>query len=33
MSKNGLVEARLTKLEYVRGITNPYPERFERTHE
>ena len=33
MSENVLVEARLTKLEYVRDITNPYPERFERTHE
>ena len=33
MSENVLVEARLTKLEYVKDITNPYPERFERTHE
>ncbi len=33
MSENVLVEARLTKLEYVQDITNPYPERFERTHE
>ena len=33
MSENVLVEARLTKLDYVKGITNPYPERFERTHE
>lgn len=32
MSENVLVEARLTKLEYVKDITNPYPERFERTH-
>lgn len=33
MSENVLVEARLSKLDYVRSITNPYPERFERTHE
>lgn len=33
MSENVLVEARLTKLDYVRDITNPYPERFECTHE
>lgn len=33
MSENVLLEARLTKLDYVRAITNPYPERFERTHE
>lgn len=33
MSENVLVEARLTKLDYVKGITNPYPERFECTHE
>ena len=33
MSENVLLEARLTKLDYVKGITNPYPERFERTHE
>ena len=33
MSENVLVEARLTKLGYVKNITNPYPERFERTHE
>ena len=33
MSENVLVEARLTKLDYVKGITNPYPERFERTYE
>ena len=33
MSENVLVEARLTKLDYVKGVTNPYPERFERTHE
>ncbi len=33
MSENILLEARLAKLDYVKGITNPYPERFERTHE
>ncbi len=33
MSENVLVEARLTKLDYVKDITNPYPERFEYTHE
>ena len=32
MSDNGLLEARLAKLDYVRGMANPYPERFERTH-
>ena len=26
-------DARLSKLGYVKGITNPYPERFEKTHE
>ena len=33
MSENSLVEARLAKLGYVGSITNPYPERFEKTHE
>lgn len=33
MGENMLLESRLAKLEYVKGITNPYPERFERTHE
>lgn len=33
MSENVLVDARLSKLDYVKGIINPYPERFERTHE
>ena len=33
MSENVLVEARLAKLDYVKNITNPYPDRFERTHE
>lgn len=28
-----LMNARLTKLDYVKGITNPYPEHFEATHE
>lgn len=32
MSDNGLLQARLAKLDYVRGMANPYPERFERTH-
>ena len=33
MSENSLMEARLTKLNYVSNVTNPYPERFEKTHE
>ena len=33
MSENSLVEARLAKLDYVGNVTNPYPERFEKTHE
>ncbi len=33
MSDNSLVESRLAKLDYVSSITNPYPERFEKTHE
>lgn len=33
MSEMLLEEARLKKLEYVREITNPYPERFERNYE
>ena len=33
MSENSLVEARLAKLDYVSSVTNPYPERFEKTHE
>lgn len=33
MSENSLVEARLVKLDYVGSIINPYPERFEKTHE
>ena len=33
MGENVLLEARLSKLDYVREVTNPYPERFERTHE
>lgn len=32
MSEDKLLDARLNKLEYVKGITNPYPERFEVTH-
>lgn len=33
MSENILMESRLNKLEYVKRFTNPYPERFEKTHE
>lgn len=33
MSEEMLEAARLNKLEYVRGITNPYPERFETNYE
>lgn len=33
MSENNILEARQTKLEYVKNITNPYPERYNRTHE
>ena len=33
MSENSLIEARLAKLDYVSNVTNPYPERFEKTHE
>jgi lysyl-tRNA synthetase class 2 len=33
MSENSLVEARLEKLEYVKTVSNPYPDRFEKTHE
>ncbi len=33
MSENSLVEARLAKLGYVGSVTNPYLERFEKTHE
>lgn len=33
MNNYNLFEARLKKLEYVSNITNPYPERFEKTHE
>ena len=33
MSKLKLEESRLRKLEYVKGITNPYPERFEKNYE
>ncbi len=33
MSENNLLDARLTKLQYVSMLTNPYPERFEITHE
>lgn len=33
MSELNLEEARLRKLEYVKDITNPYPERFEKSYE
>lgn len=33
MSELQLEEARMKKLNYVREVTNPYPERFEMTHE
>lgn len=33
MRENELLEARLTKLNYVKNVTNPYPDKFEITHE
>ncbi|WP_455716317.1 lysine--tRNA ligase [Anaerosporobacter sp.] len=33
MSENNILNARMAKLEYVNNQTNPYPERFEKTHE
>lgn len=33
MSEINLIEAREAKLGYVSNVTNPYPERFEKTHE
>ena len=33
MSEAILEEARRKKLEYLKEVTNPYPERFEKTHE
>lgn len=33
MSKSDILDARKVKLDYVKGLTNPYPERFEKTHE
>ena len=33
MSENNILEARQIKLEYVKNIANPFPERYERTHE
>ncbi len=33
MRETALEEARRRKLDYVREITNPYPERFEKSHE
>lgn len=33
MGENNIIDARMAKLDYVKGITNPYPERFEKSHE
>lgn len=33
MNENSLEESRMIKLSYVKEHTNPYPERFEKTHE
>lgn len=33
MSENSLLDARRKKFDYVSSIANPYPERFEKTHE
>ncbi|MDF2819562.1 MAG: lysyl-tRNA synthetase [Clostridiales bacterium] len=33
MNETVLEEARMNKLEIVKGLINPYPERFEKTHE
>ena len=33
MSENSILDARMEKLNYVKAVTNPYPERFEKTHE
>jgi lysyl-tRNA synthetase class 2 len=33
MNENSLEESRMIKLDYIREHTNPYPERFEKTHE
>lgn len=33
MSENNVLNARISKLEYIKERTNPYPERFEKTHE
>ncbi|HHU70471.1 MAG TPA: lysine--tRNA ligase, partial [Clostridiales bacterium] len=32
MKENNLFDARMVKFNYVKSITNPYPERFELTH-
>lgn len=33
MSENNIFDARMAKLEYVKNVVKPYPERFEKTHE
>lgn len=33
MKENNVFEARKVKFDYVKAVTNPYPERFEITHE
>ncbi len=32
MKENNLFDARMVKFDYVKNVTNPYPERFEVTH-
>ncbi len=32
MKENNLFDARIAKFDFVKSITNPYPERFELTH-
>lgn len=33
MSENNIFDARMAKLDYVKNIVNPYPEKSEKTHE
>lgn len=33
MSENNILNARMAKLAYVNNLTNPYPEKFEKSHE
>ena len=33
MSRDDIFDSRMVKLDYVSEVTNPYPERFEKTHE